>query len=272
MDRHTSDAMDASRFQHAIALLESGQAEECLRELEALERVAPGMEEKAVLLLNESRCLLFLGRLAEARQRIDDANRIAPQTQGLLYLHFWDAVLHWQEGKRDVSLRILDRLYEDYRELLLTPEHRELYEQVQSTRGILLGELARYKEARPVLEESLSFDPQTGNRPRVLHNLGLCFKQLGENKLAKEKFLEALRSSSQEPSAPQSHYHLGTIYFADRAYAKAMLEFEACLAGNDRSKMPEENIYGWLASSARAAGLVADAERYEKLAQQASNR
>lgn len=258
--------MDIPRLQHATSLLDSGMAEECLFELQALEGIALDSEEKATVLGIESRCLLFMGRLAEARQRLTSAKQIAPSTQGLLYLDFFDAVLQWREGKRDESLRILNRLYKDYRDLLVTPEHLGLYQQVQSSLGMFLTELARYKEARPLLEGSLSFDQEVGNTTGVLYNLGLCYQNLGENKLAKEKFLEVLLNGAERATVAQSHYHLGTIYFVEGAHAKAVSEFEACLPDAKQAQIPDQNIYGWLASSARAAGQASDAERYEKLA------
>ncbi len=63
--------MDTERFNHAIALRESGKVEAAHHELLALSEAASDAEEKASLLANQARCSLLLGRLEEARSAID---------------------------------------------------------------------------------------------------------------------------------------------------------------------------------------------------------
>lgn len=257
--------MDAQRLEHAITLRNSGHVEEALRELAAMTESTTDPGEKASLLVNEARCYRLQGRLAEARKQLSHACHIAPKTQGLLYLDFEDAVLYWHEGKRDKALDILERLHDSSRGLLLTPEHRELYHQIQTTRGMLLAELKRFREACPLLEESLSFDPLSNDKAALLYNLGLCYRDLGQPERGKEKFLEALANCADPTYLTLLHYELGTIYFDEAAYPKALTEFEACLAGAEQARLPQEHVFKWLAATSRRAGLRGEAEKYETL-------
>src|SRR5215472_2760128 len=68
--------MDTERFQRAMALRDSGQVQGALRELCSLSEATADPEEKASLLLNESRCLIQLGNLEGARERFEEAELI----------------------------------------------------------------------------------------------------------------------------------------------------------------------------------------------------
>jgi RHS repeat-associated protein len=259
-------AMDTQRFEHAIASRDAGRVEEALRELAALTESTPEPEGKATLLANQSTCLIILGRLQEARRQLSLARRVAPRTQIHLYLDFEDAGLCTHEGKWHEALAILDRLQREYGELLLTTDHRELYEQVQIVRGGALRALARFREARTVLEECLRFHLSAKDERHVLYNLGLCYGDLGESERAKQALLEALQKGLQGSDAVSSHYYLGTIYSAEKAYAKALMEFEWCLAHVEEGQIAKKHICEWLASTAQSLGMKGDAERYERLA------
>ncbi len=258
-------AMDMERFEHAIALRNAGRVEEALRELAMLTELTPESEGKATLLVNQSTCLISLGRIQEARRQLSSARHIAPKTQIQLYLEFEDAGLCSHEGKWDKALAILDSLQQKHGDLLLMTEHRELYEQVQVIRGGALVALARFREARTILEECLRFHLGADDDRHVLANLGACYKNLGEKALGKQALLEALQKGVQGSDAVSAHYYLGTIYSAEKAHAKALMEFEWCLAHVEGGQIPKRHICEWLASTARTLGMREDAEHYEKL-------
>jgi tetratricopeptide (TPR) repeat protein len=258
--------MDTKRFEHAIALRDAGHVEEAVAELAALAEQTPDPEERGIVLLNEARCYRSLGRLAEARERLSRAQRAAPQTHLLLYLEHEEAILLWHQGERDKALSMVERLIADYGAVLAGPEHRELFEQVHTSRGMLLTEFGRYKEARPELEQCLSFDPRTTEMVGVLYYLGLCSLKLGRTADAKGRFQDVLRHARQTDCTPMAHFYLGTIYFGDAAYAKALLEFESCLVAGEEGP-PRRDLYKWLAVTARTLGMKEDAQRYERAAQ-----
>jgi len=225
-------------------------------------------EEETSLLRNEARCCRLLGTLTAAKVRLSHAMRLAPRNQLWLYLWEEGAILHWHEGERDKALEILERVNKDYGELLLMDEHRALYERVQSMRGMLLTDLGQYREAKGILEKSLSFNPANIDRAGVLHDLGMCFEQLRERESAREMFQTLLQETQRPALAMTAHYKLGTIYFMGGAYAKALIEFEWCLDNALEDQYPKRNICGWLARTAQRLGMKEKAERYDKLAKE----
>jgi tetratricopeptide (TPR) repeat protein len=258
--------MDLKRLEHAIALRDSGKLEESVRELEELATATADPEEKAVLILNQARCLETLGRFKEARDRTDDARRTSRTSLIHSRADFGEASLYWHEGNREKALGKLGELLKSYAQLLSTPEHRDLYEETQFRRGILLTELGRYGEARTVLEECLAFELEPSDKGDVLYNLGLCYLKTGEPHRAKEKLLETLDHGAKNAYLIAAHYFLGLIYSREEAHARALQEFERCLPRSEEAQIPKQHVYLWLATTARALGLRADADRYEKLA------
>lgn len=258
--------MDLRALEKAVALRDSGRVQEAIRKFDELARSTEDLKEKASLLVNQARCYRLLKQFAEARRQLSFARRVAPETQLLAYVEFEEAVLHWHEGERSEALDVLDNLVSDERQLLMQTEHRELYEQVQSSRGMMLTELSRYGEATPLLEESRAFDSRVVEKEAVLRDLGLCYLESGDHRRAKAIFEECLRERSQGASATMAHYYLGTIFFEESAFAKAQLEFEACLPGTEEARIPTGHIYAYLARTARHLGMKREAERYQKLA------
>jgi len=259
-------AMDTQRFEQAIALRDAGGVEEALKELAALTESTIDPEEKASLLMNECTCLTILGRLHEARERLSEAFRIAPRTHLLLYLDFEDAMLLTHERKGGKALETLDCLRREYPDLLAMAQHRGLYEEMQTLRGETLVGLNRFREARTTLEECLSFPLAVSDRRNVLYNLGVCFTNLGEKERAKKALIEALQSGLQGSDAASAHYYLGTIYSGEKAYAKALMEFEWCLAHLEEGQVPKNSICEWLANTTYSLGMMDESERYRRLA------
>jgi tetratricopeptide (TPR) repeat protein len=257
---------DLERFNHATALRDMGKVEQALQELVALAASTADPEARATLLANQSTCLMILGRLKEARDRNAEALQIAPRTQALLYLWEEDARLYWLEGRREKALEILDRLHAEHREVLLAAEHRDLSDRVRSARGMLLAELGRYQEALPLLEESLNSESAAIDNEGLLRDLGLSYLQLGRHTDARRILEELLKEGTRADLVADAHLYLGNAYFHERAYAKAMMEFEWCLAHPQEQRIPTPYIYKWLAVTARALRMNEDAERYDKLA------
>jgi tetratricopeptide (TPR) repeat protein len=258
--------MDTQRFEHAITLRDAGRLDEAIRELTLLAQATTDPQEKASLVLNESTCLAIMGRFDEARDRLREAIRISPTTEVRARADFTEAVLSRQEGRRAEALTKLDNLLKDYSQLLCTPDHRDLYYEIQRRRGSLLAGVARFREARVVLEECSSFPLDARDEQYVLYNLGACYVNMGENERGKQTLLEALEKGLQGSDAVSSHYYLGTIYSAEKAYAKALMEFEWCLAHVEEGQIPKKHICEWLASTARTLGMKEEAERYDELA------
>jgi len=222
-------------------------------------------EEKASLLLNESRCLIQLGNLEGARERFEEAELICPRTQAVLYIEFQRAMLQWHEDNPTEALKTLERLLKNYLDLLKTAEHKGLNEDVQINRGKLLVQVDQFGEARVVLEECLAFELSEEDHASVLFNLGLSYLKLGDVAKAKGRFLDSLTDAAREENIVGAHYYVGIINYREEAFAKALHEFEWCLARTEKGRLPERHLYKWLARCATQLGMTRDAERYLEL-------
>jgi tetratricopeptide (TPR) repeat protein len=259
--------MDTERFQRAMALRDSGQIEAELEELRSMAGSAVNQEEAAVLLFCEARSLFDLGRLSEARLRLDHALEVCPRTQTLLYLEFLHAMLTWHEGKPEKALQLLDSLSRQHHEDLSAPEHQELRDELRAKRGMLLAKLERFDDARPALEEALFFHLNATDRADVRYYLGVCHVKQGDPVKAKERLLEALQVGLRGDNSILVHHMLGVVYSRLGAHAKAIQEFQLCEPHAEAVEIPRKNLYGWLARESRELGLGSDADHYEKLAQ-----
>jgi tetratricopeptide (TPR) repeat protein len=112
----------------------------------------------------------------------------------------------------------------------------------------------------------LRFQLSGDDEQHLLYNLGVCYENLGERERGKEALLGALKKGLKGSDAVSAHYYLGTIYSDERAYAKALMEYEWCLAHVEEGQIPKKHICEWLAGTARTLGMTEDAERYERLA------
>ena len=258
--------MDTEAFNHAIALRDAGKVEEAIEQLTLLARSTPDPQEKASLLLNEATCLAILGRYEEARERDREAVRISPTPEIRASADFDEAAFYLDHDQCGKALRLFDRLMKRYKAVLALPGLHDLNERIQVFRGLALVSLSRFREARTVLEECLRFDLTADDERAVLSRLGTCYKNVGDNDRAKRALLEALDKGVHGPEAVYAHYHLGTIYFAEKAYAKALMELEWCLAHVEEGKIPKKHICEWLRSTTSRLGMKEEAQRYDKLA------
>ena len=240
--------------------------EEALQEFIGMAQEARDRDEKAALTLNIATCYANLGRFEEARKYDRQAVAISPRDEIRSRAAFGEAVTCWEERKFDESLRILNNMLKDYSALLRTPDFRDLYELVQRRRGALLTEFSRPGEARPILEEVLSFDLNAEDKAMFLYYLGIALFNLGERNAAKARFLELLQNSVDDYCTISGRYYLGIIYSEEGAYARALQEFERVEPHAAMADIDKEKIYGWLARTWRLLGNRPEAERYEKLA------
>jgi len=258
--------MNQERFQKAMALRDSGREEEAIHEIRAMAQEALEPIEKAVHMYGEAVCLLRLGRFEEARKCNRQAVAICPSNEIRCRVDLNEVFLCWEERKFQECLRMLNNMLKDYSDLLCTPDFRDLYEQVQFRRGLLLTEFSRPREARPLLEEALSFELDAEDKAKLLYYLGLALYNLGDKADAKARFLGALQGRNDDAVSISVRYYLGVIYSEEGAYGKALQEFERVEPYASLASIENEKIYGWLARTYRMTGNSSEAERCEKLA------
>lgn len=253
------------RYQHALTLHKSGRAEEALGHFAALAESASDPTDKASILIDEVDCLNTLGRLEEARQRLGEARHLLPrESEYHSNIEFAEVGILLSESSCQEALQKLEQLLEKNPELLQKPSHKTLYQEIQARRGFLLVELEHSREARPVLEEVLSYGIHTA---QVCYYLGICYFDFGEVSQAKERLVEALKREQKldDLQKGRAHYYLGMIYHREGAYARAKLEFELCAPLADQADIPRKYVFGWLEKTCRELNQEKEAERYEKL-------
>jgi len=129
---------------------------------------------------------------------------------------------------------------------------------------MLLATMGRFREARPLLEESFNFEHLVSGD--LYHQLGLCYFDARELERAKEAFLEALKRGLDDTWATTAHHELGKIYMRKGAFARAIEEFKLAEAHADASNTPKKYIYDGLAKSFRKLGMNDEAAHYADLA------
>jgi tetratricopeptide (TPR) repeat protein len=141
-----------------------------------------------------------------------------------------------------------------------------MYEDIQERRGLELTRMERYREAVPLLKESLAFQLKIENRSDILSNLGLCYLELRDFESAKDHFGEAVVLGLTKEWEGQVHFGLGVAYFYTDMLREAKAEFQICEARVAEYQLPIASVYGWLASICKALGASSEAERYMRLA------
>ena len=258
-------AMDQVRFDHAMALRDAGQVERALEELSYLVDSTPDPQERASLVLNQATCLTIMRRFDEARERQKEAIRISQRVEIRASADFGTASICALEGRDAEALARFEALLRDFGQALVRPENLDVYYETQMRRGSLLLGAGRFREARKVLEECLTFPLGERDESFVLYNLGACYANLRERDLGKETLQKALERGLQGPDSVSAHYYLGTIYSAEGAHAKALAEFEWCLAHEAEGQIARKHIYEWLSGTAGRLGMNREAEHYQAL-------
>ena len=237
--------MDSERFQHAVALRDTGNEEDALREFEALADLESDPHEKADLIGNQANCLSRLGRLKEARQRLSKAERIGGPSP---FRDFLDAYMTVTEGNREEAVEKLTVALRKHRDLKES-DHRKAYFDAQDELAWLLYGLGRYADAVSAFEEALT--SAAGDQHKKLScYLGICYYKTGKLKDAEEKLIQSLPDSPADSWWFSAQYELGCTYFGQGAYVKAKKTFELCaFYVNENDVEMKENVSRWLAET-----------------------
>ncbi|MGO9641184.1 MAG: tetratricopeptide repeat protein [Candidatus Acidiferrales bacterium] len=257
--------MDAERFKRAVSLRDTGDSREAAREFHALARDAADPVERAMILLNESTCLCQMGNTVAARKCWLEASSLVPkENEFRASIEDQEAFILVTEDRTQEALEILDRIVAKYGSLLARSEKRHLYERIQANRGSHLVYLGRFSDARPLLEEALSFD-EAIKGARFYYDLGLMYFHLDQLSPSKEHFEKSLRMGLANGWGGQAHYYLGLIYAGEGALAKAKNELELSLGDIETSKLSKQDIYRRLTELSTALGLHDQAQAYKQL-------
>jgi len=258
--------MDWNLYNEMSALESSGSLEQALRGFNDLESESVDAEDKVLVLLAISDCLGRLRRYPEARQAIEKASLLVARSNQIYpRIAFKDAYIEVYVRDWKKALSKIDAIRKDSYDALLLPENADLVEQLQISRGVVLVELHRYREALPLLEQAAKANLEDA---MVLTYLGACYFDAKDFERSKECLLKALKLGVDHNYRHKIHFFLGSIYYAQGKFAWAKQEFEESLKQGQNQEFADKDVYDYLIQASEWLGLETEVERYSKLRQQ----
>jgi tetratricopeptide (TPR) repeat protein len=265
--------MDQARFDNAVALRKSGRILDAIQEFQAMQEETTDANEKSALMLNEVRCYAELGQVLDAERMLRRIREVVPDDlEARFNVDFMAACVEAQGGHYEQAVRQFQTQLEEYVGLLQTPDYRDFYEDVQQRRALCLTHLHRYGEALPILKEaSSSFTTLKAEDQQEVHlNLGICYAELQEDRLAKEEFLRAIGSGLNNGVEARARYNLGVVSFREGGFAQAKHQLEWLLQNYPQEEIPNvprKYVYLQLSRTYHYLGDKENAKRYKKLAE-----
>lgn len=217
-------------------------------------------------LLQEANRQQSAGHFRDAELSIAEARRLAQgHTQALAEVDFFYALSLLERDKRNEGVEALSAMLVQYKAWFNTTEGRDLYELVQIQRAFSLIHLERKEEARPLLEEAVTFQLDSEVRSDVHCHLGRCYHELSLHTLARKQFERAHALGVSEEWQPAFHYYYGYTLYELKEFQRAKREFILCLQSGPYG--PEESVrYAMLAATSRKLGERSEARTYDKKA------
>ena len=221
---------------------------------------------RIAILLQDANRQQSAGHFRDAELSIVEARRLAQgNTQALAEIDFFCALSLLEQDKRNDGVQALSAMLTQHKTWFNAPEGRDLYELIQVQRALSLIHLERKEEARPLLEEAVTFQLDSEARSNVHCHLGRCYHEASLYTLAREQFERADALGVSEEWKPSFHYYYGYTLYELKEFQRAKREFILCLQSG--SPGPEESLrYGMLAATTRKLGEHSEARSYEKKA------
>jgi tetratricopeptide (TPR) repeat protein len=218
--------------------------------------------KKVACLLEEATRRQERGQFDEAETLMAAAKQLAAaNAQASAEIDLFRAMSLLKENRREEGVQSLSAMLIAYADWFKTPDSRDVYELVQVQRAFSLIHLERNEEARPILEEALSFHVESGVQSDVSCHLGRCYHELSLYPLAKEQFERADALGVKEDWRSVFHYYFGYTLYELGEFQRAKREFILCLQSG--SSGPEESMrYAMLAATSRKLGEHSEARSY----------
>jgi tetratricopeptide (TPR) repeat protein len=254
---------ECQTFQEATTLHGSGRHEEAIQKLNELARTTVSPVDKAGVLYHEVLWLLEAGRISQARERFNDMQKqmscidgmtLDSQTPDLavslnVMTHFAEAKLLIAEGNESQASTVLENLSSRYPNQLSLPNFREISNEAQVLRGVLLADAGRWQDARSFLE---SASPPSGWEGFLNFYRGRSCYETSDFAEAKQRFLEALQFKMIPKWEAWTRYMLGRVYYHLSDFSAAKPQFESCLRVADSEFAATTKVLEWLESTTSA--------------------
>ena len=258
--------MSESVIKRAVELNDPVLAKDALREIDIRLRSSSDQNERAYLLFSKASCYGILGDFEQARRQLTCALRDNPNRYAQTTFDFIQGLLSQQEGMYAEALQKFDTTLSVHSELIKRPELKEIYEDIQQRRGLLMVTLSKFQEAVPILTEILSFNLDEPLRSEAFANLGLCHLELKEYGQARDHLLQAIAIGLTKRWEGPANFYLGIAYFYSDMLQEAKGEFQKCEELATQHPIPITDVYSWLSSISRRLGDHSESQRYAMLA------
>lgn len=258
--------MNESVIQRAVELNDPDLARDALREIVMLLGSSSDQNERVYLLFSRASCYGILGDFVEARRQLAAAlDEGCGDPSAQLSYDFGAGLLSQREGKYTEALESFSATLSKHSQHLTRPELRFMYEDIQQRRAFLSVTLSRFSNAIPLLEEILSFDLNKELRSNALASLGLCYLELKDYELARDRFLEAIAVGLTKEWEGNAHFYLGMAYFYTDMVREAKREFLLCEQLAKLHNLPIVDIYAWLSVICKRLGETSESQRYARI-------
>lgn len=249
------------QFDAAFEMRKAGDHAGALQTFENLERSSWHPRDIAPLQLFQVMCLIDLGRIEEAHQKIrcvdqkelDGVDRVDYESEY--------ARIKRAEGGTNEALERVERALQ----ISETVDDKRRVEvarrSLQALRGVLLAESGRCDEAIPILRE-IPAEDSWWVEARI---------RLGDCHIRKRRFREAVESYSAVASGEQeidpihrktAIRNIGSAYYYMGEYTKAIEYLTKVEHGYDGNPDLKADLFGFLASAYSHLGMTQEAAKY----------
>jgi len=257
--------MNQERLDQAFNLADGGRIEEALEIIRLEEESWDDAEEKGAAILVQVSLLLSVGRTREAGDCLRRADRVLPpDSDARMGIDYAQAEIDFREGRTKAALACFERIERCYSRLREVPGFEDLWKSVDIRWGIVLANLTRYKEACELLERALGYEWKEKDAT-FYETLADCYYQMGQFERAEEQYQHALSLGMDQFREARARHSLGYIYFKQRRYELAKVEYERCLALNAHSDIPRKTLLRSLAATCRELHAPKEAENYDRM-------
>jgi tetratricopeptide (TPR) repeat protein len=253
-------------LQTALDLFAADNWKEALAAFKHARALNKDLPQEVFILLNEARCLEYLGKFREANNHLKTVDRIDTSGQFRIDLGVGKILLSFAEGNPRQGIEQGKAFLLKYETELKDPEYDNVKYDLSLKIACELISTGQFEAGVDALQR-FSPDAKDEDKPRVTLFLGIAYEQLGKYDQAAEEFQRTLQFPLVEDVAAQAHYRLGALYWKKGAVAWAKHHFlEAQNLKHALANVPLRDLYTYLANASGHLGEAEEREKYLELA------
>ena len=264
---------EIERLNESYRKFAEGACVEALQELQELAGEITEPWSKAALLYHQTLFLVEMGRISEARRRLEDFKRTLaslaePPEDGYeddlphnlaIMTRYTELRVLLAERKESEALRVLEELTALYPKQLSIAGFADIAKELETYRGLLLGDVGRWIEAKPLLESVIPPDAWKGV---VSYYLGHCYYTMHDYERAKGQLVKAMGLGLGDQWLGRAYYVRGLVEYHLGNLPEAKRELELCLKTATPEYLAATKVWEWLESISKSLGQYAEAKQY----------